>query len=1338
MKTNRWSKIVNVLVVLLLLQGTFLATVKPAAAQTEYAWVAYNDSKDPYPNPVGNITTYNIPASGTTTGTLKKYSDGSDTGVTATFTVSGSITLTTNGGNVNAGTDAYETFNGKVNLAGVAMGTSEGWWTDLTFTNLDPNKTYTFATTANRNDSANSTRQSTYTISGMVTATNASTPGVTVISNESVSFSTGYNTVNGYVARWTGIQPSAEGSFKVRATNAGSVVNGYGQMVFMLAEEIPPSTPTITTVATLSSFLTPIGTPSAAQSYTVSGTNLTDEIVITPPNGFEISLMETSGFTTTPINLTPSSGTVTDTTIWVRLTGAAGSFSGNITHTSTGADQKDVPVSGAAVAYYTLSASIDGHGSVSLNPPGGSYPSGTVVTLTAEPNSGYAFDHWSGDLSGSDNPATLTMDAAKSVTAHFASVSCVTTSLAVAADTYMNSGTTKGNYNYGGAPTVQLNPFYQAGGSDQYRAPLLRWDLSGIPAEATVTDASLSFYVTTGESAYTYSLYQLRRAWVEGTSNDQSSTNSATWNKYDGVNNWGTAGAANTTSDRYDTNLWNAVASDFAGTGLQTFPLNAAGVDVVQSWLENPASNFGLTIQNYSGTSTGSWIAASRENTSGYQHPTLNVTYCVSTNPIISTSGTLAPFTTLPNVASESQSYTVSGLNLTEDLVITAPTGFQISLSSGSGYSSTLSLTPTDGVVPSTTIYVRLLSANTGTYAGNITHTSAGAEQKNVAVEGTVSNQICYDVSLEATEDNYLSAANVLYNNGGSTNVRVDNTTGTSRRTGLFKWDVSSIPSSAVIQTASLKLNVTETSSLVFNLYNMRRAWVEGTSDRANSSDSSNWNTYDGVNSWGTGGAASTETDRYDDNLWSADATSFTSNGSKTLPLNSSGVAVVQGWVSGSLPNYGLTMQNFTGSTADAVQFDSSEATTAANRPKLLVNYCVGNVVTYTLTVETDGHGTVNLSPSGNTYSENQVVTLTPVPNSGYQFTHWSGTNAADIIDTAGVYTIVMNGDKTVYANFSQAPDAPVLLQPADGSTNVGVPPTLQASVSDPDGDTMNVSFYGRPVSSQAPAEDFLFITVPDTQNLSQYNNTALQAEFTWIANRFTPSSDEPDLVFVTHVGDLVNTATDATQWGNIDAAFDKLDAVGVPYSVGPGNHDTGGSYGTYFGSSRFTGKSWYQGYYTGGTDNFNSYSFFSAGGMDFIVINLQYQVTSGALDWADNLLKTYSSRRGIVVQHDILNLDNSWNNQAAYTALSDNPNLFLMLCGHMHSSSDGSAYRLETRTGMNPVHVLLTDYQDTIGGSYPDYIRLLTFKPSTDQIYAQVFSPAAPGGYLTSESNYE
>jgi len=47
---------------------------------------------------------------------------------------------------------------------------------------------------------------------------------------------------------------------------------------------------------------------------------------------------------------------------------------------------------------------------------------GAVVTLTAIPNDGYTFFNWSGDLSGSNNPETLTMDAPKSVTAEF--ISC--------------------------------------------------------------------------------------------------------------------------------------------------------------------------------------------------------------------------------------------------------------------------------------------------------------------------------------------------------------------------------------------------------------------------------------------------------------------------------------------------------------------------------------------------------------------------------------------------------------------------------------------------------------------------------------------------------------------------------------------------------------------------------------------------------------------------------------------------------------------------------------------------------------------------------------------------
>jgi len=46
------------------------------------------------------------------------------------------------------------------------------------------------------------------------------------------------------------------------------------------------------------------------------------------------------------------------------------------------------------------------------------------VTLTATPATGWAFSGWSGDLSGSANPATITIDANKIVTATF-STTCV-------------------------------------------------------------------------------------------------------------------------------------------------------------------------------------------------------------------------------------------------------------------------------------------------------------------------------------------------------------------------------------------------------------------------------------------------------------------------------------------------------------------------------------------------------------------------------------------------------------------------------------------------------------------------------------------------------------------------------------------------------------------------------------------------------------------------------------------------------------------------------------------------------------------------------------------------
>ena len=50
------------------------------------------------------------------------------------------------------------------------------------------------------------------------------------------------------------------------------------------------------------------------------------------------------------------------------------------------------------------------------------YASGTVVMLTAVPATGYQFTGWSGDLTGTMNPATITMNSAKTVTANFTAI----------------------------------------------------------------------------------------------------------------------------------------------------------------------------------------------------------------------------------------------------------------------------------------------------------------------------------------------------------------------------------------------------------------------------------------------------------------------------------------------------------------------------------------------------------------------------------------------------------------------------------------------------------------------------------------------------------------------------------------------------------------------------------------------------------------------------------------------------------------------------------------------------------------------------------------------------
>jgi len=119
------------------------------------------------------------------------------------------------------------------------------------------------------------------------------------------------------------------------------------------------SAPTITATGVLGSFAQGLGTPSAAQIYTVSGVNLVDNVTITPPANFEVSADGTTWFNNaSPLVLSPTAGALAATSISVRLNASAlGTYSGNITNTTTGsgANSVNVPVSGTTADHLNVS-----------------------------------------------------------------------------------------------------------------------------------------------------------------------------------------------------------------------------------------------------------------------------------------------------------------------------------------------------------------------------------------------------------------------------------------------------------------------------------------------------------------------------------------------------------------------------------------------------------------------------------------------------------------------------------------------------------------------------------------------------------------------------------------------------------------------------------------------------------------------------------------------------------------------------------------------------------------------------------------------------------------------
>ena len=138
------------------------------------------------------------------------------------------------------------------------------------------------------------------------------------------------------------------------------------------------------------------------------------------------------------------------------------------------------------------------------------------------------------------------------------------------------------------------------------------------------------------------------------------------------------------------------------------------------------------------------------------------------TVPVITAMGSLNDFGTvdLGSISAE-QTFTVSGSDLLNSITVEAPTGFEVSLSSGAGFFSQIYLHPFSGSVETTTVYVRFKPGASGGYSGNVEVRTPGATSELIAVAGyagsspeisvidnrSVCENVASEVSFTVTDD---------------------------------------------------------------------------------------------------------------------------------------------------------------------------------------------------------------------------------------------------------------------------------------------------------------------------------------------------------------------------------------------------------------------------------------------------------------------------------------------------------------------------------------------------------------------------------------------------------
>jgi predicted phosphodiesterase len=377
-------------------------------------------------------------------------------------------------------------------------------------------------------------------------------------------------------------------------------------------------------------------------------------------------------------------------------------------------------------------------------------------------------------------------------------------------------------------------------GWKQKYAALLRFDLSPIPAGATITRATLQLYAVGWSGAeITLGAHAISRTVT---------LNQSTWNQAQNGSSWGTPGCSDTATDRRlnpESTLTTAGLDRWYSLDLTS---------LAQTWWNGSVPNNGVLLRATSSIAQ-EFSFASSEHTTYTWHPSLVIGY----------GGSGTPTPTITSTPTRTPSPTPR------------PTR-----------------TATPSVPPPPAITVTLQKG---------LNRYSGAEDTSI----------------------YKHDADVNYY--GDATLRVGQK---QQWATLLRFDLSSIPSNAVITRATLEIYATGWggTDVGINAYTVLRSTTLS---------QATWNRAQSSNPWAVAGCDSTTTDRRAD----AESGAMTSGFGKwsIFPVTSA----VQEWVSGSLANNGFLLRAPWLKYADNVSFASSEYSDVTIRPRLVVAYYIPN-----------------------------------------------------------------------------------------------------------------------------------------------------------------------------------------------------------------------------------------------------------------------------------------------------------------------------------------------------------------------------------------------------------